>query len=322
MNATSEAIEIRNLSFRYGQRVALDRLCLTVPRGKIFCLLGPNGSGKTTLFRVLSTLERPDHSADGQQAGVSVMGVDLLHYPQRVRQLLGVVFQSPSLDRKLTVVENLKFQAALYGLAGKPLADRISEVTEQLGLNDRLHEKIESLSGGLKRRVELAKGILHRPQLLLLDEPSTGLDPAARLDLWQVLESLRQQSGVTVVLTTHLLEEADKADCIAVLHQGQLVAYGPPDQLRGEVGSQILTVRSSAPDEIVRWLQSNSISAVVQNQWVRASGTQVATVVQGMIERFGGQMISMTLSQPTLEDVFIAKTGHRFFNETSKDRVE
>lgn len=310
MNTSEIAIAASKLTFHYGQRLALDELNLTILAKQVFALLGPNGSGKTTLFRILSTLESIN------KGSVTIFGIDLRSQPTLIRQMLGVVFQSASIDRKLTVLENIRCQAALYGLSGKALHQRIDEVTLQLNLRDRLGDLVETLSGGLKRRVELAKGILHRPRLLLLDEPSTGLDPAARLDLWQALEQLRSLDGVSIVLTTHLLEEADKADCIAILDQGKVVAHGAPDQLRTELGSQVLSVKTSNHAAVVQWLAQQQISASDHHYQIRVSGENVATLVAPLTQQFGAEIQSLTLSQPSLEDVFIARTGHQFWNET------
>ena len=193
-------------------RQAIDNLELTIEPGEIFAFLGPNGGGKTTLFRLLSTL------IPLQQGRVEILGFDLGRASGRQSaQRIGVVFQAPSLDKKLTVAENIRHQGHLYGLSGRELESRQDEMLGRLGLADRRSERIETLSGGLRRRVELAKGMLHRPRLLLLDEPSTGLDPGARSDLWNYLREVRDADGVTVVLTTHLLEEADRADRIAIL---------------------------------------------------------------------------------------------------------
>ncbi len=196
----SAAISVRGLSHRYGSRQALDNLDFDVTSGEIFGLLGPNGGGKTTLFRILATL------LPVQEGQVELLGLDVAREPEHVRTQIGVTFQSPSLDRKLTVRENLATQGALYGLSGSHLAGRIDTLLSRLGLADRARDRVESLSGGLARRVEIAKGLLHDPRVLLLDEPSTGLDPGARLDLWQYLRLLREEAGVTVLVTTHLME--------------------------------------------------------------------------------------------------------------------
>ncbi len=185
------AIEVRGLSHSYAERRALDGVEFSVDVGAIFGLLGPNGGGKTTLFRILSTL------LPIQEGQVRILGFDLAGQPNEVRKRIGVTFQSPSIDPKLTVGENLKYQGQIYGLFGPHLRQRIDLLADKLGLKDRLAERAETLSGGLKRRVEIAKGLLHRPQVLLLDEPSTGLDPGARHDLWRYLRGLREEDGVT-----------------------------------------------------------------------------------------------------------------------------
>jgi ABC-2 type transport system ATP-binding protein len=277
-----------------------------VAAGRIFALLGPNGSGKSTLFKILSTL------IAYRQGQVRVLGVDVNQHQSQVRHLLGVVFQSPSVDPKLTVRENLLCQATLYGLRGPQLRSRLDQVTQQMGLSERLGDPVGKLSGGQQRRVELAKGILHRPGLLLMDEPSTGLDPAARLELWQILRELQQNHSVTVVLTTHLLEEADKADQIAILDHGKNVAQGSPTALRDELGDQVLSIQAQAPREILQWLLDRSITAQLYQQTIRATGSGVAQLVSPLMETWGNQIQSVTVGRPSLEDVFMARTGHYF----------
>jgi ABC-2 type transport system ATP-binding protein len=302
-------IEIAHVTHRYGQRTALDDFSLEIARGEVFAMLGPNGSGKTTLFRLLSTLLPP------QQGHIQIAGCDLKHQMLRVRKLLGVVFQAPSVDRKLTVRENLTHQGRLYGLTGERLKSKQAELLERLGLTDRAGELVEKLSGGLRRRVELAKGLLHDPQVVLLDEPTTGLDPGARADLWEYLFRLRDERGVTIVMTTHLLEEADRADRIAILHAGQLVALGPPDVLRAEVGGDSITLRSLELDAIeqeirIRW----NLDVLRLPDALRLELPHGHEWIARLVEAFGSRISSITLAGPTLEDVFIDRTGHRFWN--------
>ncbi len=304
---TLAALSVAQVSHRYGKHQALDALSLEVAAGEIFALLGPNGSGKTTLFRLISTLARV------QSGDLQVFGNSPKNNLSAVRNSIGIVFQSPSLDRKLTVAENIRCQAALYGLHGAPLDARIAEVAQQLGISDRLSAIVETLSGGLKRRVELAKGVLHKPRLLLLDEPSTGLDPAARLDLWHALEQLRSEHRVTVLLTTHLLEEADKADRIAILDKGRVVAIGSPAALRHELGAQVLTIQSADQPAVQRWLEARSVIVnQIENQ-LRVTGAGTAQLIAPLAEAFGDSIQTLTLGQPSLEDVFVAKTGHRYW---------
>jgi ABC-2 type transport system ATP-binding protein len=314
------AVETHALTHRYGGLTALAELDLTIPEGTIFGLLGPNGGGKTTLFRVLSTL-LPVMSGE-----VRVLGLDVTREGGAARRLMGVTFQHPSLDKRLTVAENLAHQGRLYGLWGRGLAARIDEVLARLGLSDRRHDKCAALSGGMQRRVEVAKGLLHRPRLLLLDEPSTGLDPGARLDLWTFLQSLRS-AGMTIVLTTHLMEEADRCEDLGILDAGRLVARGSPDALKGEAGGEIVSTRVGDPAAFARELHAElGIDAVVVGRDVRvecksrgeaSSRSEGAALVGRIVERFGSRIESIALARPTLEDVFVRRTGRRFFEEAS-----
>ena len=236
------AIEVAALGHDYGSRRALDGVTFSVASGQIFGLLGPNGGGKTTLFRILSTLMAP---TDGS---ARVLGLDTVKQSPEVRRKIGVVFQSPSLDGKLTASENLKHQGHLYGLVGAELEERRVKMLRRVGVEDRRNERVDRLSGGLRRRVELAKGMLHQPEVLLLDEPSTGLDPGARRDLWLYLKEIREQDGVTSLVTTHLMEEAERCDRVAILDHGKLVALGTPDELRAEIGGDVVTLGTADPE--------------------------------------------------------------------------
>src|SRR5665213_1408050 len=225
-------VEIHNLTHRYGQRIALDDFSLQVNDGDIFGFLGPNGSGKTTLFRILSALIPV---APGY---VRLFGLDAAEARDEIRRQIGVVFQSPSLDKQLTAEENLICQGHLYGLRGADLRGRVEQALAAVGLGDRAAERVDSFSGGMRRRVEVAKGLLHRPRVLLLDEPSTGLDPAARIDMWRHLREINQRDGVTILVTTHLMEEADRCTRLAVLAKGRLVAADTPAALKERIGGE------------------------------------------------------------------------------------
>ena len=300
------AIVCRQVHHRYGDHEALRGVDLTINTGEIFALLGPNGSGKTTLFRLLSTLVPVQHGS------VTVAGLDVAADPLAVRGRIGIVFQSPSLDKKLTVDENIACQGALYGLTGAALKSRRDEVLHQMKLTDRRNDLCETLSGGLKRRVELAKGMLHRPDVMLLDEPSTGLDPAARIDLWNSLRAMTAE-GITVVLTTHLLEEADKADHLAIMFQGQIIAEGTPHALRSEMGDGLITISAgnvAAVESILRDELQLDPQRVANQIRIRCQGA--AALVPRIAERLGDQVQSIAVGRPGLEDVFIEKTGYRF----------
>lgn len=269
-------------------------------------MLGPNGSGKTTLFRLLSTL------LPIQQGTITIDGIDAKTDPLAVRSRIGIVFQSPSLDKKLTVDENIACQGALYGLTSDELDRRRDELLLMLNLTDRRGDFCEKLSGGLKRRVELAKGMLHQPPLLLLDEPSTGLDPSARLSLWNSLRSLAD-SGMAVVLTTHLLEEADKADRVAILADGKKVVEGSPPQLRSEMGQTIVTITASDTAGVLTILRDQmGLEPTELHHQVRLHTESPKSLVPELMERLGDQAESISVGKPNLEDVFVAKTGQAF----------
>ncbi len=308
-------ISVEHMSHHYGTRRAVDDLSFEVQSGEVFAFLGPNGGGKTTLFRVLSTL------MPLQDGSVHIAGLDLSHSQMEIRRQIGVVFQSASLDKKLTVSENMRHQGALYGLKGEQLKSQTNKLLAQLGLTDRAADRVETLSGGLKRRVELAKGLIHQPRILLLDEPSTGLDPGARADLWKVLHELRDQFGVTILLTTHLLEEAAKADRIAILSRGRLVALDTPEALRASVGGDTLTLGCQNPEQLASQIGERfDLEPEILHGQLRLSQTRLGTEdsfqwIAKLREAFPDSIDSITLGKPTLEDVFIDKTGHQFWVE-------
>jgi len=298
------AVTVRNLEHRYGDRTALGGVSFDVPTGEIFGLLGPNGSGKTTLFRILSTL------LPVQSGSVVLNGYDVSVDPDGVRRQIGVTFQSPSLDGKLTVRENLTHQGHLYGFSGRGLKTRMTEVMEQLRISDRGDDFTEKLSGGLKRRVEIAKCLLHAPKLLLLDEPSTGLDPGARHDLWKTLESLQRDQGVTILVTTHLMEEADRCSRLAILDLGRMIANGTPDELRESVGGDSLTLLSETPDRLAKLIEERFQLPVQRlGSALRIERERGHELLAEIATQLPGEFRSLTLGKPTLEDVFIKLTG-------------
>jgi ABC-2 type transport system ATP-binding protein len=310
-------IVLDGLTHNYGERLALDRLSFEVRSGEIFGLLGPNGSGKTTLFRILSTLMTPT----GGHA--SIQGFDVAREPNKARQQIGIVFQARSVDIKLTVGENLKHQGNLYGLSGARLKSRIDDVLRRVGLLDRKADFVETLSGGMQRRVELAKGLIHSPSVLLLDEPSTGLDPGARRDLWQYLETLRDEEHVAILVTTHLMEEAEHCDRLAILNEGKLVALGSPFDLKSQIGGDVVLFEVHDPEAAktlaLRLLERFGVAAEAFENSVRLEQEQGHRFVASVVEAFPGIIESVSVSKPSLEDVFIRRTGHRFWNEVQAD---
>ena len=306
------AIIVRNLVKNYGDRRALDHLNLEVRRGELFCMLGPNGGGKSTLFRILSTLIQPDAGS------AEIIGYDVVTAAAEVRARIGVVFQSPSLDPKLTVRENLLCGGALYGLQGKELKQRIADATAAVQLEERLGDRVENLSGGLQRRTEIAKCLLIRPEVLILDEPSTGLDPAARLDLWAALEKLRSERGVTALCTTHMMEEAARADRVGIMSAGQLVALGTPEELTSALSGDVLSLSAAhGADQFAQKInQHYGVTAVVVDGEVRLEHPQAYELAARLAADFPGEITGLRIARPTLEDVFIARTGKLFSDHT------
>jgi ABC-2 type transport system ATP-binding protein len=307
-------ISVQNLVHRYESRTALDDVSFDVRPAELFGLLGPNGSGKTTLFRILSTLMVPS-------AGRAlIMGIDAAKDPAGLRRQIGVVFQAPSVDEKLTAYENLWHQGHLYGLRGQALRSRIQEILGRVGLADRAKELVETFSGGMARRVELAKGLLHHPCVLLLDEPTTGLDPGARRDLWQYLGTLRDQERVSVIVTTHLMEEAERCDRLAILNEGKLVAIGTPNELKQEIGGDVilLDATSNAESLAQRISARFSVDATVLGRQVRIELENGHRFITGVVAAFPGEIQAVSVSKPTIEDVFIHRTGHRFWSEAEE----
>lgn len=302
------ALEVEGLRHLYGTREALAGVTFAVSRGEIFGLLGPNGSGKTTLFKILSTLMAPTGGT------ARVFGHDPAREPHVVRRRLGVVFQHMSLDPKLTVFENLRHHGHLYGLWGSALRSQIQAVLDRLGLADRAGDLVETLSGGLKRRTELAKAFLHQPDLLLLDEPSTGLDPGARRDFMSSLHHLRERERVTIVLTTHIMEDAERCDRVGILHQGKLVAIGKPDELKEKIGGDVVVIRSQNPGGLQMKIRERfGCDVVLVDGTLRVEQPRGHEFVKELVDAFPNEVKSATFGKPTLEDVFIHLTGHRFF---------
>ena len=308
--STAAVIQVQDLRHTYGKRTALNGVSFAVNTGEIFALLGPNGSGKTTLFRILSTLMLPTSGR------ALVGGFDAARQPDQVRRRIGVVFQAQSVDIKLTAAENLWHQGHLYGLHGSELKNRISSILGRVALADRANERVETFSGGMQRRVELAKGLMHHPSVLLLDEPTTGLDPGARRDLWQYLHQLRTQENVSVIVTTHLMEEAERCDRLAILNAGQVVALGTPSELRSQIGGDVILLEAENPESLAaRIEQKFHAGATVLDGKVRMERKEGHRFVPDLVEAFPGEIQSISVSKPTLEDVFIDRTGHRFWTE-------
>lgn len=300
-------VDVRDLAFRYGDRKVLDGISFSLGQRRILGLLGPNGSGKTTLFRILCTLFQP-HGGK-----VRLAGLDLETDPAGIRRRMGVVFQTNSLDQELTVGENLVCQGRLHGLRGTRLKTRVEELLERFDLEGRRNSRVRTLSGGMRRRTELAKGLLHQPQILLLDEPTAGLDPHIRQDFWGHLTDLRDSAGITILFTTHLMEEAEVCDRVVILDQGRVVTAGSPVELKERIGGDVIVVHSPDPNGLEARLRGRFQCPVsVVNGAVRMEQRRGHEVIRDLMEEFSDEIQAVSLGKPTLEDVFIRETGREF----------
>lgn len=303
---TPPVVRISGLTFSYPGRQALRGVSLEVREGETVAILGPNGSGKSTLLRILATLASPGGGT------ASVDRWSIVDQPREARKHLGVVFQSPALDGKLTVLENLHFHGLLYDLSQPLLGERIREALEAFGLWERRHDRVEELSGGLQRRVELAKGMLSRPRLLLLDEPSTGLDPAARLEFWQFLKRALRSTPMSALLTTHLIDEADRCDRVIIMDSGAVVLDGSPAALKAQIGGDIVALRSSDLPKLKRAIQRRfRMAGTIADGELLLETPDGARLLPQIVKAFPSLVASATLRKPGLEDVFLRQTGHR-----------
>lgn len=297
-------VNVQNLTHRFGQRLALDDVSFSVDAGTIVAVLGPNGGGKTTLFRILATLLAPS-------SGRAFIGAsDVTTHAGEVRSKIGVVFQHPSLDGKLSVDENLMHHGHLYGLRGSALRTRMTESLQRFKISDRRKERIDRLSGGLRRRVELAKVMLHDPSVLLLDEPSTGLDPAVRRSMFEYFQAARASGGVTTLLTTHLMEEADRCDMVAIMDQGRIVAFDTPAALKRRLSGDVVMMNVADIAAFQPRLNHRfGVSTVAVGDAIHMEMPRGHEFVPQLIAAFPGEIESVTVGRPTLEDVFLRVTG-------------
>jgi ABC-2 type transport system ATP-binding protein len=319
----TEAIFAHELRKTYPGGVrALDGLSLVAPRGTIFALAGPNGAGKSTTVKILTTLSRPD-AGDAR-----VAGVDVLRRPDRVRLRIGVVGQKTGATPEATGRENLAMQGEIYGLAGRALKQRIAELLERFQLRDAADRPTRTYSGGMRRRLDVALGLVHRPEVLFLDEPTTGLDPEARTDLWQEIERLAGSEQMTILLTTHYLEEADRlADQLAVVDRGRIVAQGAPEELKSELRGDAIQVELAEADGAARVEDAlhaiPGLSELFSDQrLVRARaehGARAIPAVLAALEREGLTVASVTVLRPSLDDVYLRHAGRVYAGETAKE---
>lgn len=309
---SSAAIHTEGISKKYDGLTAVDNIDITVEKGELFGLLGPNGAGKSTLIAMLSTMLRPTSGS------ARVWGYDIARYPTKVRQSIGVVFQETTLDQKLTGRENLDLHGRLYGLNRKQRSERIKEVLELVELSKWENEIVQKYSGGMMRRLEIARGLMHYPNLLFLDEPTIGLDPQTRNHIWDYIRELNRDKNITMVLTTHYMEEADRlCNRIAIIDHGRIITMGTPQELKASLGGDIITLGLSLEEDARRLLDNYSnrpgLSSVsVSGNTVRVTATNGERAIPdilGTTTQLGLTIESVNLHKPTLDDVFLHYTG-------------
>jgi ABC-2 type transport system ATP-binding protein len=316
MTTTGAAIEARDLTKTYGKDVrALDGLGFSVEAGTVFGLLGPNGAGKSTTVKILTTLSLPDSGS------ARVAGIDVLAEPDRVRRTIGLVGQRSGVDLEATGRENLTLQGQVYGLRGAELRTRVGELLERFGLAEAADRVARGYSGGMQRRLDIAMGLIHRPQVLFLDEPTTGLDPEVRAGMWAEIAHLSAGEGLTILLTTHYLEEADRlAGRLAIVDRGRVVAEGSPDELKGELRGDAIHVELGDPEADGRASAAlDRVAGVwevaVEGRSLRArtgDGSAAVPAVLQALEAGGVRVASVTIARPSLDDVYLRHTGRSF----------
>jgi ABC-2 type transport system ATP-binding protein len=309
------AIEATQLTKSYPPDVrALDGLSLAVPAGTIFGLLGPNGAGKSTTVRILTTLSRADSGS------ARVAGVDVLDEPVRVRHAIGVVAQKHGLDPEATGRENLTLQGEFHAITGADLRERVADALERFGLGDAADRQAKTYSGGMQRRLDLAMGLIHRPQVLFLDEPTTGLDPEARAEIWHEIERMARDERITILLTTHYLEEADRlASRLAIVDRGRIVAEGSPDTLKSELEGDRIAVELDDVDDAAARLALARVDGVgdaaLEGRTLHArarDGAAAIPAVLAALDAHGVKVASVTLARPSLDDVYLRFAGRSF----------
>jgi ABC-2 type transport system ATP-binding protein len=311
---TDNIIRVENLVKKFGELVAVDDISFDVSPGEIFGFLGPNGAGKTTTINILCTLLKPT-------SGRAVInGFDVSRQQNQVRQSIGLVFQDPSLDERLSALQNLRFHTMVYNVPASVREQRIEHILRMVELWDKRNNIVQTFSGGMKRRLELGRGLLHYPKILFLDEPTLGLDPQTRNHIWEYVLELQQREGTTIFLTTHYMEEAEKASRVAIIDHGKLVAMDSPRKLKRRMGKDIISVKTDnnnkAAEEIKLRYQTEVRQDEDQLTFAVANGDEFLPV---FIKEFGTKIISVSLRRPTLEDVFIKLTGREIREEENID---
>jgi len=311
-----KAIKIKGLVKEFDGIKAVDDISLEIEYGEIFALLGPNGAGKTTTISILATLLKPT------KGEAKVNGYDVITQASKVRHSIGIVFQDPSLDDRLTARENLDIHGRLYHMKKEERRKRIEEVLKMVELQDRADSIVKTFSGGMRRRLEIARGLLHKPRILFLDEPTLGLDPQTRRRIWNYIERLREE-GVTVLLTTHYMEEADYlADRVAIIDNGRIVALGSPSELKDSIGGDIIKIKCGDANKMVDILSSNGFNAMIVDGEIMIKAKKAEKEIPRIFMLAKDiEIKSIMYKKPSLEDVFIHYTG-KAYREEAGDEME
>jgi ABC-2 type transport system ATP-binding protein len=312
-------IEVEGLTKKYGQLTAVDDISFNVKEGEIFGFLGPNGAGKTTTISMLCTLLMPTAGK------ASVNSYDIVKQRADVRRSIGLVFQDPTLDSYLTAEQNLRFHAYAYRVSKEERDKRIGELLELVELADRRKSKVSTFSGGMKRRLELARGLLHSPRVLFLDEPTQGLDPQNRRHIWDHIHSLRRQNNLTIFLTTHYMDEAENCDRITIVDHGKIVALDTPDKLKDMVGGDLVSLKAEDNQALMQELeQKYGVEPVLERDTVVFSVPQGDKFLVKLTCELDNKLTSISIRRPTLDDVFLKLTGRAIRDEevSFKDQMK
>jgi ABC-2 type transport system ATP-binding protein len=302
--ASAPAISVRDLVKSFGEVRAVRGVNFEVAMGEVFGFLGPNGAGKTTTINMLCTLAKPT------SGGASVAGHDVVHERDNVRRNIGLVFQDPTLDGYLTAAQNLRLHAELYGVQSDLVEPRMRQVMEMVGLWDRKDSVVGTFSGGMRRRLEIARGLMHSPRVLFLDEPTIGLDPQTRRSIWTYIRELKEREEITIFMTTHYMDEAEWCDRIAIMDHGEIVALDSPDALKAGVGTDRVTIHTDDNDAAIAALQRQfEIEAKVSEGAVAFGVPAGEAFVPRLFAEFEMPIRSVSVSRPTLDDVFMSYTG-------------
>lgn len=314
---SDRVIRVEDLVRRYGELEAVRGISFDVSEGEVFGFLGPNGAGKTTTINVLCTLLRPD----GGRA--SVAGHDVVREQSAVRRSIGIVFQDPTLDDQLTGEQNLRFHGYAYGVPRSVLRPRMRELLELVGLWERRGDRVRTYSGGMKRRLEIVRGLLHRPRVLFLDEPTLGLDPQTRRLVWDYVLELRAREKITIFLTTHYMDEAEISDRIAIIDHGAIVSLDTPDRLKDAVGGDVVTLKAEDNEAAMEEVRGRyGFEPRLADESVIFNVSAAEEWLPGFVRGFSGRLLSIGVRRPTLDDVFVELTGHAIRDDEAGGRAD